>query len=93
MADRIALCFLCERLNQSLQAPYLCLHHVMHRLSILCCHVDECDGRDVDMKVRETAGQRTQWVRALATLLEDPGSVPSTYRVVHNHLRLSTRGY
>lgn len=46
---------------------------------------------NVDMKVRERAGERAQWIRALATLTEDPGSVPSAYRVVHNHLRLSTR--
>lgn len=26
------------------------------------------------------------WLRALAALLEDPGSIPSTYRVAHNSL-------
>lgn len=33
-------------------------------------------------------GEMLQWLRALAALLEDQGSVPSTRMVGHNHLQL-----
>ena len=32
------------------------------------------------------AGEKAQWLRALAALSEDPGSVPSTHMVANNHL-------
>lgn len=32
------------------------------------------------------AGEMAKWLRALPALPEDPGSIPSTYMVVHNYL-------
>ena len=41
-------------------------------------------------EARETphrgAGEMVQWLRALATLPEDPGSIPSTHTEAHGHL-------
>lgn len=37
-------------------------------------------------------GQRVQWLRTLAILAEDPGSIPSTHMVLHNHLSLQSQG-
>ena len=37
------------------------------------------------------AGEIAQWLRALATLLKDPGSIPSTHIAVHNYNSNSRR--
>lgn len=36
------------------------------------------------MKVKE-AGDKDQWLGLLAVFLENPGSMPSTHMVAHNH--------
>ena len=33
-----------------------------------------------------------KWIRGLTTLIEDPGSVLSTYQVAHNHPELGPSG-
>lgn len=38
------------------------------------------------------AKEMAQWLRALVTLAEILGSVPSTHRVAHNHLYLQFQG-
>ena len=37
-------------------------------------------------------GERVQQLRALVVLPENPGSVPSTHTVTHNHLNTGSRG-
>ena len=32
------------------------------------------------------AGEMSQWLRELASLPKDPGSIPSTHMAAHNHL-------
>jgi hypothetical protein len=38
------------------------------------------------IKVGKGAGEMAQWLRALASLPEDLGLIPSTHIRVHNHL-------
>ena len=40
----------------------------------------------------EWAGEMAQWVRALAALTKDPGSLPTTCMTTHNHLTPAPRG-
>jgi hypothetical protein len=35
---------------------------------------------------RTQSGEMAQWLRVLATLSEDPGSIPSTHMAANNHL-------
>ena len=37
-------------------------------------------------KKEAVAGEMAQWIRALAALPEDPGSIPSTHMAAHNCL-------
>lgn len=37
-------------------------------------------------KHKKGAGKITQWLRALASLAEDPGLIPKTHMVAHNCL-------
>ena len=39
-------------------------------------------------EVETGAGEKTQWLRALAALPENPGSIPRTHLVAHNLLEL-----
>lgn len=38
------------------------------------------------LKVERHAGKMIQYLRALASLPEDPGSIPSIHVAAHNHL-------
>lgn len=37
---------------------------------------------------QQGAGEMAQWLRALASLLEKLGSIPSTLEVAHNHIKV-----
>jgi hypothetical protein len=41
---------------------------------------------------REEEGETAQWLRALAALPEDLGSIPSTHTAAHNCLELQFQG-
>lgn len=43
---------------------------------------------NIIVKTMSQAKETASWLRALASLLEDQGSIPRTHVVAHNHLQL-----
>jgi hypothetical protein len=42
--------------------------------------------------IKQGAGEMSQWLRVLAALPEDPGSIPSTHMIAHNCVYLQFQG-